>query len=46
MLYNFKIETGKEGFYNITPTVRDAVKKNGVSNGLCVCLYGNLYDYK
>ncbi|MDR2826201.1 MAG: secondary thiamine-phosphate synthase enzyme YjbQ [Deltaproteobacteria bacterium] len=36
MLYPFTIQTGKEGFYNITSSVRDAVKKSGVSNGLCV----------
>ena len=36
MLYTLSIQTGKEGFYNITSPVSDAVKKNGLANGLCV----------
>jgi secondary thiamine-phosphate synthase enzyme len=36
MLYPFTIQTGKEGFYNITSSIRDAVKKSCVLNGLCV----------
>jgi secondary thiamine-phosphate synthase enzyme len=30
------IQTGKEGFYDITAAVRSAIKKSGISSGLCV----------
>lgn len=34
--YEFRITTGKEGFYNILPKVSEAVKNSGVKNGICV----------
>jgi secondary thiamine-phosphate synthase enzyme len=36
MLSSFTLRTGKEGFYDITPAVREAVKKSGMDEGLCV----------
>ena len=36
MLSSFTLRTGKEGFYNITPAVREAVKTSGMDDGLCV----------
>lgn len=36
MVYKYSIRTGKEGFYNITQQVSDAVSKSGVSEGICV----------
>jgi secondary thiamine-phosphate synthase enzyme len=36
MLSSFTLRTGKEGFYNITPAVREAVKTSGMDAGLCV----------
>lgn len=30
------ISTGKEGFYNITAAVTEAIRKSGVDSGLCV----------
>jgi len=30
------LKTAKEGFYDITPTIRDAIKKCGTEDGLCV----------
>lgn len=37
-LYEFSIETEKEGFYNITDDIREAVRKSGTKEGLCtVC---------
>lgn len=30
------INTGKEGFYNITAAVTEAIRKSGVDSGLCV----------
>ncbi len=35
-LYKYSLETGREGFYDITEKVRDAVVKSGVSDGICV----------
>jgi secondary thiamine-phosphate synthase enzyme len=35
-LYEYSIATGKEGFYNITENVREAVRQSGISEGLCV----------
>jgi secondary thiamine-phosphate synthase enzyme len=36
MLSSFTLRTKKEGFYDITPAVREAVKKSGADEGLCV----------
>lgn len=36
MLYSYELETGKEGFYEITDKVRDALKKNGAESGICM----------
>ncbi len=36
MLSSHSLKTGKEGFYNITPTVREAIAKSHVSHGICV----------
>ena len=30
------LKTSKEGFYDITPAVRDAIKKSGTADGVCV----------
>ena len=35
MLSSHTLKTGKEGCYDITPAVRDAIKKSGVDNGMC-----------
>ena len=36
MLSEHSIHTEREGFYNITAAIREAVTKSGVANGLCV----------
>ncbi|MDR1367530.1 MAG: secondary thiamine-phosphate synthase enzyme YjbQ [Candidatus Accumulibacter sp.] len=36
MLSSFTLRTEKEGFYDITPAVREAVRKSGMGEGLCV----------
>ena len=36
MLFEYKITAPKENFYNITPQVREAVLKSGVSSGCAV----------
>lgn len=36
MLYEFRIQTGKTGFYPITDKVKEAVAKSGVKDGICV----------
>lgn len=36
MLEHYSLQTGAEGFYNITSQVREAIVKSGVSDGLCV----------
>jgi len=36
MLYEFKLSTEKQNFYNITKCVNQALAKSGVNNGLCV----------
>ena len=36
MLFEFSLNTPKEGFTNITHRVRDAVSKSGVQSGLCM----------
>jgi secondary thiamine-phosphate synthase enzyme len=36
MLYEFALETGHEGFTNITAQVANAVRKSGVRDGLCL----------
>ena len=36
MIYEYHIRTDEEGFYNVTPRVREALAKSGVKNGVCV----------
>lgn len=36
MIFEYNINTDKEGFYNITSYVKNAVTKSNISNGLCV----------
>ena len=36
MLYEYKLETSKQNFYNVTPQVREAVSKSGVTDGIAV----------
>ncbi|MDR1686583.1 MAG: secondary thiamine-phosphate synthase enzyme YjbQ [Desulfovibrio sp.] len=36
MLSSFTLRTEKEGFYDITPAVKEAVGKSGTQAGLCV----------
>lgn len=36
MIFEYNINTDKEGFYNITSYVKNSVTKSNISNGLCV----------
>ena len=36
MLSSHTLQTGKEGCYDITPAVRDAIRKSGLDDGVCV----------
>jgi len=36
MLYEYPLSTPREDFYNITPQVREAVSKSGVTDGIAV----------
>jgi secondary thiamine-phosphate synthase enzyme len=36
MLFEYKLDTPKQNFYNITPQVREAVSKSGVTDGIAV----------
>ena len=36
MLYEYKLSTPCEDFYNITPQVREAVTKSGITDGVAV----------
>ena len=36
MLFEYNLSTPREDFYNITSYVREAVKKSGILDGLCV----------
>jgi len=36
LLYSYEIETDREGFYEITEMVRDALKKSNVQSGVCM----------
>lgn len=36
MLFQFSLSTAKEMFYNITPSLGDAIKKSGITDGMCV----------
>ena len=36
MIFQYKLSTGKSDFYNITPQVREAVTKSGVTDGIVV----------
>ena len=36
MIYEYSLKTQREGFYNITREVRDAVKKSGITSGIAI----------
>ena len=36
MLYDFNLSTPYEDLYNITPQIREAISKSGMSNGIAV----------
>ena len=36
MVFRYKLSTGKTDFYNITPEIREAVAKSGVTDGIAV----------
>jgi len=36
MLYEYPLSTPREDFYNITPQVREAVAKSGITDGIAV----------
>jgi len=36
MLSLYTLKTGKEGCYDITPAVREAISKSRVENGMCI----------
>jgi len=36
MIFKYKISTTREDFYNITPQVREAVTKSGVTEGIAI----------
>jgi secondary thiamine-phosphate synthase enzyme len=39
MFYEYQLSTQKEDFYNITPQVREAITKSGVTDGIAVVCY-------
>ena len=36
MIFEYKLSTPKEDFYNVTPQVREAITKSGITNGIAV----------
>ena len=36
MIFEYKLRTDRQDFYNITAQIRDAISKSGVSDGICV----------
>ena len=36
MIYEYRLKTDREGFYNITSQVADAVKQSGIENGIAI----------
>ena len=36
MIYEYSLRTGQQNFYNVTSQVRDALRKSGVQNGICL----------
>jgi secondary thiamine-phosphate synthase enzyme len=36
MLTTHTLRTGKEGFYDITPAIRESIRKSGFNDGLCL----------
>lgn len=36
MVYEYSIKTERENLYNITSNVREALVKDGISNGICI----------
>lgn len=36
LLYSYELDTGQEGFYEITDMVRDALNKSGTTSGCCL----------
>jgi len=36
IMFEYKLSTPREGFYNITPQVREAIDKSGVTDGIAI----------
>lgn len=36
MIFEYSLSTDREGFYNVTRQVKEAVQKSGIANGICV----------
>ena len=36
MLYSYELETGQEGFYEITEQVQESLQKSSVDSGICL----------
>ena len=36
MLSTHTLQTGKEGFYDITSAIRESIRKSGIEDGLCL----------
>lgn len=36
MIFEYSLNTEKEGFYNITSYVKDALSKSNIENGICI----------
>ena len=35
-MFQYTLNTAKEGFYNITDHVKDAIRRSGIINGICL----------
>ena len=42
---SFTIETGREGYYNITSTIRRMISESGVQSGICVVFCPHTVSY-
>jgi secondary thiamine-phosphate synthase enzyme len=36
MLASYSLKTAREGFHDITPAVREAIRKSGIAQGICI----------
>lgn len=36
MIFEYSLSTDREGFYNVTRQVKEAVQKSGIADGICV----------